>query len=201
MPPLIMTGTSLEIRAIPVSQQRCRDMPTIYHQTSPPNAMTSSFNLPPKHHQNASHIDGFFQSKEFSLTRHIESLKSAANAPILFPDLNNSGRPNGSLLSIANSGEHTDVSPLRSRPHSSSWAVDPSSVPGNLRNPSRIDKSETALTVEEILSRGSSVSEKASEQDDLHFCKSRVKARRKLNKCKFCILFIYESIIVKCHLF
>ncbi|GFR65741.1 hypothetical protein ElyMa_003666700 [Elysia marginata] len=98
-------------------------------------------------------------------------------------DLQNLKMRPASLLSIANSGEYTDVSPLRSRPHSSSWAIDPSSVPGNLRKHSSADKNETVLTVEEILSRGSSVSEKApAPEDSIHTLKSRVKGRRKLSK-------------------
>ncbi|GFO42473.1 small vasohibin-binding protein [Plakobranchus ocellatus] len=178
-----MTGASLEIRAVSNSHQKGKEMPTIYHQSTPPSAKTSSFNFPPKHHQNVSQFDGLFPAKEFNLVRHIEALKSAANAPLIFPNLNNSSRHNDSLLSIANSGEHTDVSPLRNRPHSTSWAIDPATVPGNLRKHSVSNINETTLTVEDIISRGSSVSDKTTENlDDTHVPKSRIKARRKSNK-------------------
>lgn len=187
-----MTGISLEICSIQTDQQsqRSKDMPTVCRELSPSNAaMTSSFNLSSKQNHNTSHINGFFQSRSLSLARHIETLKSAANAPLLFPDLNNnSNRPITSLLSIANSGEFTDVSPLRSRPPSSNWAIDPLSVPGNLRNQHHADKTsisknESNLTVEEILSRGSSVSEKVSEiEDGILLTKSCMKAGRKISK-------------------
>ncbi|RUS84645.1 hypothetical protein EGW08_007565 [Elysia chlorotica] len=186
-----MTVTSLKLQAKRIDQDsrsrsiyKYKEMPTTTcHQMSPSSAMTSSFRLTANHLQNTTPIDGFFQSKDLNLARHIEALKSAANGPIVFPNVNNNaGHPATSLLSIANSGEYTDLSPLRNRPHSSNWAIDPSTVPGNLRKRS-VDKNEAGLTVEEILSRGSSVSEKASENEDgLHVSKSRVKARRKLGK-------------------
>ncbi|XP_005094013.1 uncharacterized protein LOC101856722 [Aplysia californica] len=128
-------------------------------------------------------LDGFFELKELSLVSHIEALKRIANEDS--PSQNFNCSSNNTclpvLLNVPNGSEQSSLSSIQNRPSSNhnAWTVDPASVPGNLRGETTSKLGN--LSIEEILSRGSSVSDKVKEETDELPCvdKNFVRARRK----------------------